>query len=152
MISNCLLVSAVPSGETSKRFGLKKVLATIRKNHETWRRWEKQTTGKSTRKLKNKLAKSLSSWMLENLEPVWWEHFFEQVFNEGCRCDDLRKFAPRLFEELRFDSDWQKVIESTKPPRKGFRSSRGLLGLSDAMVRHLVPTLHAVCGNRRGRL
>ena len=101
--------------EFARKLGVKKVLATLRKNRKTWRRWEEQTTGQSGRKLKNRLTKCLFDWFLENLQPVYWDPFFQQVFNEGCCSDELKKFAPRLFAELQFDADWQKVIESTRP-------------------------------------
>jgi hypothetical protein len=32
-----------------------------------------------------------------------------------------------LFEELQFDADWQKVIESTRPPEKAFDLYAGYL-------------------------
>ncbi len=101
--------------EAARKRGIKKVLATLRKNRKTWLRWEKQTTGQSGWRLKIRLAKQLRNWMFQNFTPVQWEPFFQQVFNEGCCCDELKKFAPRFFAELQFDGDWQKVIDSTKP-------------------------------------
>jgi len=103
--------------EDAKKLGVKTVLATLRKNRKTIRRWEKQTTGQSGRKLKNRLAKQLRDWLVQNLAEPMWDPFFQMVFNEACYCSDLReKFAPRTFDELQFDGDWQKVIAVTQPP------------------------------------
>lgn len=102
--------------EAAQKLGIKEVLFILRRNRKTWRRWENETLGQTGRKLKNRLTKCLSEWLKENIDPVQWEPFFQQVFNEGCCSDELKKFRPRLFAELQFDTDWKKVIESTRPP------------------------------------
>ena len=59
--------------EDAKKLGVKTVLATLRKNRKTIRRWGKQTTGQSGRKLKNRLASLLRHWLEQNLpaEQIW---------------------------------------------------------------------------------
>jgi hypothetical protein len=99
----------------ARKLGVKKALSTIRRNRKTFLRWQEQTTGQSGRKLKNKLAKHLSDWLQKSLPEWMWDPFFQQIFNEGCQCDEMKMFAPKLFEEFRFDGDWQEVIESTRP-------------------------------------
>lgn len=98
--------------EEARKLGVKRVLDRIRKNRKTWGRWQRQTRGRS---LKDRLAKQLREWMHQNLEEVQWEPFFQQVFHEGCAPGEVKKFAPHRWDELQFEGDWQKVIDSTKP-------------------------------------
>ena len=104
--------------EEAKKLSQKQVLATMRSRHRTRRNWEKETTGQSGRKLKNRLARVLREWAKKNISPWMWDPFFQQVLGEGCRAFDVTRFGPKNWAELRFEDDWEKVVEETRPPKR----------------------------------
>jgi hypothetical protein len=106
----------VPPSERCKLEGkgTKKIVAWQRKRNKTLRRWRTLAIGKSGRKLRDKLTRTLVNWFETNLNAPTWGPFLDQVLTVEPSRQNIRKYKPGWWEWA-FEVDWEKTILETRP-------------------------------------